>query len=69
MVHATDRKPKKKENTLEPHPEPSVKWVKTHVAGCLSGVRYSRAMQMQMVAQTDGCQNGLIDGGGKQSYC
>lgn len=52
MVHATDKKPKKNENTLEPHPDPSVKWVKTHEAGCLSGVRYSNATQIQIVADT-----------------
>jgi hypothetical protein len=52
MVQATDKKPRKKENTFEPHPDPSVKWVKTHDAGFLSGVRYSKATQMQIVAHT-----------------
>lgn len=52
MVHATARKPRKKEKILEPHPEPSVKWVNTQLAGCLSGVAYMRTKQMAIVAET-----------------
>jgi DNA-binding transcriptional regulator LsrR (DeoR family) len=47
-------KPRRKEKSLEPQPEPSVMWVNTHIAGCLSGVLYKSAMQMMTVAVT-GC--------------
>ena len=38
---------------MEFHPDPSVKWVKTHEAGCLSGVKYIKAIQIPIVAQTE----------------
>ena len=44
--------PSKNENTLDPHPDPSVKCVKTQVAGCLSGVNHNSTKQIQKVAAT-----------------
>ncbi len=51
MVHATERKDKRKENGM-PQPEPLVKFVKTHFADCLLGVCTRRAMQMATEAST-----------------
>lgn len=51
MVHATEINPSKNEKTLDPHPEPSVKCVKTQLADCFSGEE-SRTKQMTMVAVT-----------------
>lgn len=45
-------KPRKKENPFEPHPEPSVTVVKTHLADCFSGVSTKRAIQMPIDART-----------------
>lgn len=51
MVHATERKERKKENGV-PHPDPLVKCVKTHVADRLLGVKMSRVMHMAIEAST-----------------
>lgn len=52
MVQATDINPRRKEKSLDPHPEPSVKCVKTQPADCFSGEE-SRTKQMTMVAVTE----------------
>ena len=51
MTHATDKKLRKKEKRV-PHPEPSVKWPKTQLAGCLLGVKIKRATQIENDART-----------------
>jgi hypothetical protein len=48
-------KPRRKEKSLEPQPDPSVTWVKTQLAGCLSDVLYRRAKQIHIVAATMDC--------------
>jgi hypothetical protein len=50
MVHATERKLRKKENAV-PQPEPSTNFPKTQLALCLSGVRTSKTIQMAMEAK------------------
>lgn len=52
MVQATEIKPRRNENPFEPHPDPSVTWVNTHVADCLSGVRISNAAHIPIDAKT-----------------
>jgi len=52
MVQATEMNPSRKENVLEPHPDPSVTCVKTHAADGLFGVSTKRAMQMPIDART-----------------
>jgi hypothetical protein len=52
MVHATARNPSRKLKPLFPHPEPSVKWVKTHLALCFSGVSMSNETQIAIDAST-----------------
>ena len=44
--------PSRKLNPLLPHPEPSVKWVNTHLALCFSGVSVSNEMQIATDAST-----------------
>jgi hypothetical protein len=51
MVHATERKLSRNENPV-PHPEPFVKFVKTHFALCLFGVRTRREIQIAIDAKT-----------------
>ena len=55
MVQATEMNPSRNENILDPHPDPSVKCVKTQLADCLSGEE-SRTKQMTMVAVTGNCE-------------
>jgi hypothetical protein len=45
MVHATDKKLRRNEKPV-PQPEPLVNLPNTQLAGCLFGVKTSRAMQM-----------------------
>ena len=49
MVHATERKDRRKENPV-PHPEPLVKCPKTQAKDCLLGVRMRSAMQIAVEA-------------------
>lgn len=56
MVHATEIKPRRKENPFEPHPDPSVTCVNTHVAGCLSGVSSNSAIHIPTDAKTGNYQ-------------
>src|ERR1700710_2650109 len=51
MTHATERKLRRKEKPT-PHPEPLVKWVKTHFAFARLGVRTRRVIQIAIVAIT-----------------
>lgn len=44
--------PRRNENPLLPHPDPSMTVVKTHVGLCLFGVRMRRAIQIQIEAMT-----------------
>ena len=44
--------PRRNENILEPHPEPSVTCVKTHFADCFSGVNSKMATQIPADART-----------------
>lgn len=48
----TDRKPRRNEKPLDPHPDPSVTVVNTHLADCFSGVKTKIATQMPIVART-----------------
>lgn len=57
MVQATEMNPRRNENPLEPHPEPSVTVVKTHLADCFSGVSTSSAIQMPIDARTVGLES------------
>ena len=44
--------PRRNENILEPHPEPSVTCVKTHFADCFSGVNSKMTTQIPTDART-----------------
>jgi len=46
--------PSKNEKPLLPHPDPSVTFVKTHLALCFSGVKTSSATHMPIDARTSG---------------
>jgi hypothetical protein len=51
MVHATERKLRRKEKVV-PQPLPSTKFPKTQLAFCLLGVSIRRAMHMAIDAKT-----------------
>ena len=50
----TDKNPRRNEKDFEPHPDPSVTVVNTHLADCFSGVKYRIATHIAIVARTKG---------------